>query len=99
MTGTVTLVEMRGALVGAIGPRQRDARDPGVGIRRCSDVMLPLASLPLLLATTPATALMPELGRHGMVLVRGSGGLAYVEAGDLLRQILASTASERRAGG
>ena len=96
--GTVTVVEMHGALVGAIGPRQRDARDPGVGIRHCSEVMLPLARLPLLSATTPATALMPELGRHGIVLVRGSGALAYVEAGDLLRQIdRADRLGDRRA--
>ena len=97
--GTVTVVETHDALVGAIGPRQRDARDPALGIRHCSEVMVPLAKLPLLSATTPATALMPELGRHGLVLIRGAEGLASVEAGDLLSQILASTASERLAGG
>lgn len=97
--GDVTLVEMRGALVGAIGPRQRDARASVGGPQRCSELMVPLDSLPLLPATTPATALLAELGRHGLVLVRGSHALVYVEAGDLLLQILVSAAADRRTDG
>ena len=85
----VTVVEMNRALIGAIGPRQlaaRDRRHPG---QWASELMIPLADLPLLPAAMPAADVLPAIGRHGFALVRGSGGLASIEADDLLAQILA----------
>lgn len=85
---TVTVVETSGALVGAIGPRQfaaRALRRPG---QCCSELMVPIARVPLFPAATPAASLLPPLGRHGFVLVRVPDGLAYIEAADLLERIV-----------
>jgi len=84
----VIAVETSGALVGAIGPRQLAERDRARSGDRCSDVMVPIGSVPLLPADTPATSILSVLGRRGFVLVRMPGGLAYVEAADLLDRIL-----------
>ena len=95
---TVTVVETSGALVGAIGPRQlaeRDVRRPG---QRCSELMVPIGSVPLLLAATPAATLLPALGRCGFVLVRLPDGLAYIEAADLLERIVGRDAGREPGG-
>lgn len=88
--GVVTLVEVGGALVGAIGPRQLAARDRLRREQRCSELMVPLARLPLLPATTPAAGLVSQVGRYGFALVRGLPPIGYVEASDLLVRILAT---------
>lgn len=88
----VTAVEASGALVGAIGPRQiaeRDRRRPG---QRAAELMVALADLVLLPASTPAAGVLAAIGRHGFALVRAPGGLAYIEADDLLAEILANLA-------
>ena len=85
----VTAVETYGALIGALGPRQlaaRDRRHPG---QRASELMVPLAEVQLLPASMPAADVISAIGRHGFALVRDSGGLASIEADDLLAQILA----------
>lgn len=94
----VTAVETRGALVGAIGPRQLHARARRRAGERCSEVMVPIENVPLLAAATPAATLLPALGRHGFILVRVPGGLAYIEAADLLDRILGGDGA-REAGG
>jgi hypothetical protein len=60
--------------------------------------MVPLSKLPLLSTTTSASALLPKLGWHGLVLVRTPEVLAYVEASDLLERIQASTVDDWRPG-
>lgn len=93
----VTAVETSGALIGALGPRQlaaRDLRHPG---QRASELMVPLAEVPLLRASMPAADVLPAIGRHGFALVRGSGGPASIEADDLLAQILAGLPARDRA--
>lgn len=96
--GIVTLVEMSGALVGAIGPRQFAARDRIRGGQRCSEVMVPISKLALLHATSPAAGLVAHVGRHGFALVRMSQATGYVEANDLLERIAASAAHDRLSG-
>ena len=83
----VVTVEAGGGVVGAIGPRQLAARDAPAHDRRCSDMMVPLASLRLLGSASRAVDLLPEIARHGFALVRDPDGLGYVEASDLGRQI------------
>lgn len=86
----VTAVEVSGALVGAVGPAQLAGRDRKHRGQRISELMVGLAQLPLLAASTSAGDLLPILARHGFVLVRAEGGLGYVEASDLLGQIQAA---------
>lgn len=93
--GSVTLVETRGALAGAIGPRQFAERDRIRAGQRCSEVMVPLSRLPMLPATTPAAGLLSHVGRHGFALVRTRDALAYIEASDLLERILTSGGDNR----
>lgn len=83
----VVTVEGGGAVLGAIGPRQLAARDAAADDKRCSDTMVPLASLRLLGPASPAVDVLPEIARHGFALVRDPDGLGYVEASDLGRQI------------
>jgi hypothetical protein len=92
----VTLVETSGALVGAIGPLQLGGRDRFHRGERCSELMVPLSSLPLLRPTAPATVLLPALGRHGFAIVTAADGLGHVEASDLLETIQAWVAEDRR---
>lgn len=94
MAGTpgVTAIESGGALVGAVGPRQlaegrRDGRD-----RPISDLMVPVDDLTPLSATAPAATVLLAMARHGFAVVRGADGLAYVEAEDVLGQILTAGA-------
>lgn len=96
--GVVTLVETSGALVGAIGPRQLASRERVRAGQRCSELMVPLSKVSLLPAATSARVLLPVLSRHGLALVRGSPPIAYVEAGDLLVQILVSAGGGRGTG-
>ena len=88
----VTAVETSGALVGALGPLQFAARDRSYAGQRASELMVALADLTLLPASMPAADVLAALGRHGFALVRSPGGLAYIEADELLSQILASLA-------
>ena len=83
----VTAIEVSGALVGAVGPVQLADRDLGNRGQRISQLMVGLAELPLLAASTPAGDLVPMLARHGFVLVRAEDGLRYVETIDLLAQV------------
>lgn len=83
----VTAVDVSGALVGAVGPAQLAGRGREHRGQRVSEVMVGLAQLPLLAASTAAGDLWPMLARHGFVLVRADDGLAYIEANDLLAQI------------
>ena len=94
----VTVVETRGALVGAIGPRQLDEGARRRAGQRCSEIMVPIENVPPLPAATPAATLLPALGRHGFVLVRMPGGLAYIEAADLLDRILGGDAVREPGG-
>lgn len=88
----VTAVETSGALVGALGPRQFAARDRRYAGQRASELMVDLADLTLLPASMSAADVLAALGRHGFALVRSPGGLAYIEADELLSQFLASLA-------
>ena len=83
----VTAIEVSGALVGAVGPAQLADRDLEHRDQRISQLMVGLAELPLVAASTPAGDVMPMLPRHGFVLVRAEDGLRYIEAIDLLEQI------------
>lgn len=94
----VAMVELRGAIVGALGPRQLAALDAGRPGQRCSDVMVPIGDVPLLPSDTPAASLMPALGRRGFVLVRMPGAVAFVEATDLLDRILGGDAGREPGG-
>lgn len=76
-----------GSVLGAIGPRQLATRNDTNHDHRCSDAMVPLASLRLLASASPAIDLLPEIARHGFALVREPEGLGYVEKSDLARQI------------
>lgn len=94
----VTAVEVSGALVGAVGPAQLAGRDRERRGQRISELMVGLAQLPLLAASTSAGDLLPILARHGFVLVRAEGGLAYVEASDLLAQFQGAAGPSVAAG-
>ena len=83
----VATVEGGGGVLGAIGPRQMAAHEAAAHDKRCSDAMVPLASLRLLGSSSPAVELLPEIARHGFALTRSRDGLGYVEASDLGRQI------------
>jgi len=89
----VTAVETSGAIVGVLGPRQLAAPDPGHRSQRASELMVPLAEVPLIPASGPAADLLAAIGRHGFALVRSPDGLAYIEEDDLLGQILAGVAA------
>ena len=95
----VTAVEASGALVGAIGPLQLGARDRMRGGQRAADVMVGLAQLPLLPASTAGADVLAAIARYGFALVRAEHGLAYVEANDLLAQIQAGVAPPSGAEG
>lgn len=85
----VTAVERGGALIGAIGPRQlaRLRRDlPGELV---ATRMVALADIQLLSASSPAASVVAAMARHGFAFVRQPGAFAYVEADDVLGQILA----------
>ena len=94
----VTVIEVDGALVGAVGPAQLAGRDRERRGQRISELMVGIAQLPLLAASTSAGDPLPILARHGFVLVRAEGGLAYVEANDLLAQIQGAAGPSVAAG-
>ncbi len=83
----VTIVEVHGCVLGAIGPRQIASRVSGSRSDRCREVMVPIAALRPLAASSPAADLVPRLGRYGFALVAGPDGLGYVEVSDLATQI------------
>lgn len=83
----VTIVEADGGVLGAIGPHQIAARASVSRGGRCRDVMVPLAALRPLAASSPAADLLPRLGGYGFALVTGPDGLGYVEVSDLATQI------------
>lgn len=92
----VTLVFSRAGLIGAVGPRQL-AGLPASAVRlRCEQIMVPLAELPILPATAPATDLLPLLRRHGFVLGWTGAGFGSIEEHDLLKQILVVADIRRR---
>lgn len=82
----VWAVEAGRAVLGAIGPRQlADLRGrPG---RRCGEAMVPLGSLGLIAQSAPATAILPDLVRHGVVLVAGPDGLGSMDPDSLREQV------------
>lgn len=84
----VTAIEAGGALVGAVGPRQLARRSPGSHAEPVSARMVALADIPQLSASSPAAGIVGAVARHGFAFVRGPGGLGWVEAGDVLAQIL-----------
>ena len=84
----VTAIEAGGALVGAVGPRQLARRSPGSHGEPVSARMVALADIPQLSASSPAAGIVGAVARHGFAFVRGPGGLGWVEAGDVLAQIL-----------
>ena len=83
----VTIVEADGGVLGAIGPRQIAGRASVSRGERCREVMVPLAALRPLAASSPAADLLPRLGGYGFALVTGPDGLGYVEVSDLATQI------------
>jgi hypothetical protein len=83
----VTMVEVGGCVLGAIGPRQLAGRGSVSRRERCREVMIPLAALRPATAASPAAELLPKLGAHGFALVAGPDGLGYVEVSDLATQI------------
>lgn len=100
----VTIVEMDGCVLGAIGPRQIAGRASVSRRERCREVMIPLAALRPTAAGSPAAELMPILGAYGFALVAGPDGLGYVEVSDLATQIriwmeLRDRGAARRFGG
>jgi hypothetical protein len=85
---TAIVVDAQGALVGALGPRQiAAALADASGNPRYGDVMVPLQSLSVFPARTPAIAVLSELAKHGFAVVRDDAGLGVVEADDVGRQI------------
>jgi hypothetical protein len=83
----VTIVEVDGSVLGAIGPRQIAGRASGSHGDRCREVMVPIAALRPLAGSSPAADLLPRLGGYGFALVTGPDGLGYVEVSDLATQI------------
>jgi len=100
----VTMVEVDGCVLGAIGPRQMAGRGSVSRRERCREVMIPLAALRPTAAGSPAAELLPILGAYGFALVAGPDGLGYVEVSDLAIQIriwmeLRDRGVARRVGG
>jgi hypothetical protein len=83
----VTTVEVDGCVLGAVGPRQVAVAGSVGGRAPCRDVMIPLAALRPLPASSPAADLLPMLGAYGFALVTGPDGLCYVEVSGLVTQI------------
>jgi hypothetical protein len=83
----VTTVEVDGCVLGAVGPRQVAGEGSLGGRAPCRDVMIPLAALRPLPASSPAADLLPMLGAYGFALVTGPDGLCYVEVSGLVTQI------------
>jgi hypothetical protein len=83
----VTMVEVDGCVLGAIGPRQMAGRGSVSRRERCREVMIPLAALRPTAAASPAADLLPKLGEYGFALVAGPDGLGYIEVSDLATQI------------
>lgn len=95
----VTTVEAGGGVLGAIGPRQISARAVVRHGERCRDVMVPVAELPLVAASSPAADLLPQLTGYGFAIVTGPDGLGYVEVSDLTTQIRIWLALRERGAG
>lgn len=76
-----------GRVLGAIGPHQIAARAVVRRGERCRDVMVPVAALRPVAASSPAVDLVPRLAGYGFVPLTGPDVLGYVEASDLATQI------------
>lgn len=86
----VALVFGATGLAAAIGPRQLAGRSGAVDALRCDQVMIPIRDLSIVPATAPASALLPDLRRHGFVVAWAGGGFGYVEEHDLLERMVAA---------
>ena len=89
----VTAIEAGGALIGAVGPRQLARQGRAREGERVGPHMVALADIQQLSAANPATGIVPAMARHGFAFVRGPRGLGWVEADDVLAQILEGLAA------
>lgn len=86
-TQAALVVDLDGAIQGAIGPRQiRSALRSGP-THRCVDAMIPLHRLTIHRGSAAATVLIVDLAGQGFAVVRDDAGIVVADAADVGRQV------------